>query len=259
MNMNNNIKKIPISHFCLIKKPTMKDFEYISEWLTYAYNNHKELKGYALYHNLNGFIHDAFVEHTVFAIRYQGKAVAFLTFSPPSEDCIRIIFRAVCVKPEFLRMGLATHLHQSAIEHYQKQGCLVAELWNVCRESYRLGKSMGFVKKIENGKSDEVSMVKILIDTRKQNSNAKIRFVVWGDCYADTNTKPIYSWSLNFLRNKKPIIRSIDFEWTVGIIKDNKVVYSYIAKNFFDIFPIGGNYIYIDENKAKMILESIKL
>lgn len=44
----------------------MNDFEYISEWLTDAYNNHKELKGYALYHNLNGFIHDAFVEHTVF-------------------------------------------------------------------------------------------------------------------------------------------------------------------------------------------------
>ena len=42
----------------------MNDFEYISEWLTDAYNNHKELKGYALYHNLNGFIHDAFVEHT---------------------------------------------------------------------------------------------------------------------------------------------------------------------------------------------------
>ena len=43
----------------------MNDFEYISEWLTDAYNNHKELKGYALYHNLNGFIHDAFVEHTI--------------------------------------------------------------------------------------------------------------------------------------------------------------------------------------------------
>ena len=118
---------------------------------------------------------------------------------------------------------------------------------------------MGFIQKREKNKSDEVSMVKILVDTRKQNYNAKIRFVVWNDCYADTNTKPFYSWSLNFLRDKKPIIRSIDFEWTVGIIKDNKVVYSYIAKHFFDIFPIGGNYIYIDENKAKMILESIKL
>lgn len=118
---------------------------------------------------------------------------------------------------------------------------------------------MGFIQKKEKMKSDEVSMVKILVDTRKQNSNAKIRFVVWNDCYADTNTKPFYSWSLNFLRDKKPIICSIDFEWTVGIIKDNKVVYSYIAKHFFDIFPVGGNYIYIDENKAKIILESIKI
>ncbi len=25
----------------------MNDFEYISEWLTDAYNNHKQLKGYA--------------------------------------------------------------------------------------------------------------------------------------------------------------------------------------------------------------------
>lgn len=126
----------------------MNDFEYISEWLTDAYNNHKELKGYALYHNLNSFIHDAFVEHTVFVIRHKEKSVAFLTFSPP-KDGIKITFRAVCVNPNFLRMGLATYLHKSAIKHYQKRGCLVAELWNVCRESYKLGISMGFIQKRE--------------------------------------------------------------------------------------------------------------
>lgn len=146
--MNKNIKKIPLSHFHLIKKPTMNDFEYISEWLTDAYNNHKELKGYALYHNLNSFIHGAFVEHTVFVIRHKEKAVAFLTFSPP-KDGIKITFRAVCVNPNFLRMGLATYLHKSTIKHYQKRGCLVAELWNVCRESYKLGISMGFIQKRE--------------------------------------------------------------------------------------------------------------
>lgn len=146
--MSKNIKKIPLSHFHLIKKPTMNDFEYFSEWLTDAYNNHKELKGYALYHNLNSFIHDAFVEHTVFVIRHKEKAVAFLTFSPP-KDGIKITFRAVCVNPNFLRMGLATYLHKSAIKHYQKRGCLVAELWNVCRESYKLGISMGFIQKRE--------------------------------------------------------------------------------------------------------------
>lgn len=146
--MSKNIKKIPLSHFHLIKKPTMNDFEYISEWLTDAYNNHKELKGYALYHNLNSFIHDAFVEHTVFVIRHKEKALAFLTFSPP-KDGIKITFRAVCVNPNFLRMGLATYLHKSAIKHYQKRGCLVAELWNVCRESYKLGISMGFIQKRE--------------------------------------------------------------------------------------------------------------
>ena len=44
-------------------------------------------------------------------------------------------------------MGLATYLHKSAIKHYQKQDCLVAELWNVCRESYKLGISMRFIQK----------------------------------------------------------------------------------------------------------------
>ena len=68
--MDKQIKKIPINRFCLVKEPSMSDFEYISEWLTDAYNKRKELKGYALYHNLNGFIHDAFVEHTVFVIRH---------------------------------------------------------------------------------------------------------------------------------------------------------------------------------------------
>ena len=188
--MNKNIKRIPLSQFHLIKKPTMNDFEYISEWLTDAYNNHKELKGYALYHNLNGFIHDAFVEHTVFVIRHKGKAVAFLTFSPP-KDGIKIIFRAVCVNPNFLRMGLATYLHESAIKYYQKRGCLVAELWNVCRESYKLGISMGFIQKRENNKSDEVSMVKILVDTRKQNSNAKIKIYNIKNNKFDINPKVI--------------------------------------------------------------------
>lgn len=257
--MDKQIKKIPINRFCLVKEPSMSDFEYISEWLPDAYKNHKELPGYALYHNLNGFIYDAFKENTVFVLRYKGKAVAFLTFSPPSKGSIRIIFRLVCVNPNFLRIGLATFLHKSAIEHYQKRGCLVAELWNVCTESYKLGMSMGFVKKVDEKNPNEVSMFKTLIDIRKQNRNAKIRFVVWGDCYADTNTEPIYSWSLNFRRDKKPIIRSIEYEWTVGILKDNKVVCSGIAKRFFDIFPSAGDYIYIDEDKAQNILNSIDL
>ena len=177
---------------------------------------------------------------------------------PPSEESIRIIFDAVCVKPDFLRMGLATYLHESAIEYYKKRGCLVAELYHVCNESYKLGKSMGFVKKKEEKETDEVSMVKTLVDTRRQNRNANVRFVVWGNSYADINSQPKYSWSLNFRRNKKPIICSIDYEWTVGIIQDKKVVYSGIAKRFFDVIPIGGPYLYINEDKAKHILESIK-
>ena len=256
--MNKQIKKTPLSHFHLIKKATMDDFKDISEWLKDAFENHKEFKGYGLYHNLDGFIHEAFKEQKVFVLRYKGKAVAFLTFMPPSEESIRIIFDAVCVKPDFLRMGLATYLHESAIEYYKKRGCLVAELYHVCNESYKLGKSMGFVKKKEEKETDEVSMVKTLVDTRRQNRNANVRFVVWGNSYADINSQPKYSWSLNFRRNKKPIICSIDYEWTVGIIQDKKVVYSGIAKRFFDVISIGGPYLYINEEKAKHILESIQ-
>lgn len=256
--MNKQIKKTPLSHFHLIKKATIDDFKDISEWLKDAFENHKEFQGYGLYHNLDGFILDAFKEQKVFVLRYEGKAIAFLTFTPPCEECIRMIFRAVCVKPDFLRMGLATYLHESAIEYYKKRGCLVAELYHVCNESYKLGKSMGFVKKKEEKETDEVSMVKTLVDTRRQNRNANVRFVVWGNSYADINSQPKYSWSLNFRRNKKPIICSIDYEWTVGIIQDKKVVYSGIAKRFFDVIPIGGPYLYINEDKAKHILESIQ-
>ena len=256
--MNKQIKKTPLSHFHLIKKATMDDFKDISEWLKDAFENHKEFNGYGLYHNLYGFIHEAFKEQKVFVLRYKGKAVAFLTFMPPSEESIRIIFDAVCVKPVFLRMGLATYLHESAIEYYKKRGGLVAELYHVCNESYKLGKSLGFVEKKETKETSIVSIVKILTDTRRQNRNANVRFVVWDKCYGYTNSEPIYSWSLNFRRNKKPIICSIDYEWTVGIIQDKKVVYSGIAKRFFDVIPIGGPYLYINEDKAKHILESIK-
>ena len=250
-------KKIPLSHFRLIKKATMNDFEDISVWLKDAFENHKELYGYRLYYNLNGFIHEAFKEQNVFVLRYKDKAVAFLAFSPPYEEGIRIKFDAVCVKPNFLRMGLATYLHESAIEYFRKRGYLVAELYDVCTESYKLGRSMGFVKKEENKETSIVSMVKILVETRKQNRNANIRFVVWDNCYADINTQPIYSWSLNFRRDKKPIIRSIDAEWTVGIIKGKKVVIHGIAKRFLDVVKYGGPYLYINEEKAKYIIESI--
>lgn len=250
-------KKMPLSHFRLIKKATMNDFKDISEWLKDAFENHKELYGYRLYYNLNGFIHEAFKEQNVFVLRYKGKAVAFLTFSPPYEEGIRIKFDAVCVKPNFLRMGLATYLHESAIEYFRKRGYLVAELYDVCTESYKLGRSMGFVKKEENKETSIVSMVKILVKTRKQNRNANIRFVVWDNCYADINTQPIYSWSLKFRRDKKPIIRSIDAEWTVGIIKGKKVVIHGIAKHFLDVVKYDGPYLYINEEKAKYIIESI--
>ncbi len=254
--MDTQIKKIPLSCFRLIKKPSMDDFEYISKWLKDAFDN-KVLRGYALYNNLN-WIRDAFETHTVFVLRYKGKAVAFLTFSPPYEDSIQIVFRMVCVKPDFLRMGLATYLHKSAIEHFQKRGCLVAELWNVCSESYKLGKSMGFIKKQEE--SNYVSMVKILIKTRKQNCRAKIKFVVWDNCCGKTDTKPIYSWSLNFQRDKKPIIHYIgNYNWTVGIVKEDSTVCSGTAKYFFPkIFPGSGKYIYISEEKSKMLLSLVE-
>ena len=73
----------------------MDDFKDISEWLKDAFENHKEFNGYGLYHNLYGFIHEAFKEQKVFVLRYKGKAVAFLTFMPPSEESIRIIFDAL--------------------------------------------------------------------------------------------------------------------------------------------------------------------
>lgn len=252
--MNQQRKKIPLSCFHLIKKATIDDFEYISEWLADAFEKNI-LEGYALYNNLN-YIREAFETHTVFVLRYKAKAVAFLIFSPPYEDSIQIVFRMVCVKPDFLRMGLATYLHKSAIEHFKKRGCLVAELWNVCSESYKLGKSMGFIKKQEE--SNEVSMVKILTKTRKQNCRAKIKFVVWDNCCGKTDTKPIFSWSLNFQRDTNPIIFYLDdCDWTVGIVKGNKVVYSKTAKYFSEIFPRGGNYIYINEEKSKMLLKRI--
>lgn len=265
MNLQN--KKIPLSRFRLIKKATMDDFKYISEWLKDAYENRKKLKleGYRLYYNLDNFIIKAFKEQRAFVLRYEGKAVAFLTFMPLSEECIRITFDAVCVKPDFLRMGLATFLHKSAIEHYRKRGCLVAELWNVCPESYKLGKSMGFVEMEKKAESDEKSMVKILVDTRRQNRNANVRFVVWDNCCGDTNAQPIYSWSLSFQRDKKPTICPVDPDWEVGIIQDNKVACSGVAKSFSkNVLENGfckiviekGFYLYINEEKAKCILES---
>lgn len=245
--------KISLSHFRFIKKATMNDFQYISEWLTDAYNN--GIKGYSLYHNLNNHILNAFINHNVFIIRHNGKAIGFLTFSPPEKEDITIIFRIVCIKPDFCRMGIATYLHEKAIEHFMSKGCMVAELYDVCEESFKLGTSMGFKEKIEYNSKDQTSMVKILTNHRKQNHIAKIRFVVWNSY--DTAKPPILSWSLNYHKNKKPIIHYVWYDWMVGVVKDGKIIRTDKAKYFFNVLPRGENYIFIDENIAKSILSSI--
>ena len=157
--MKEQIKRIPLSDFQLDKKPTMDDYDYISNWMKEAFEN--ELDGYSLYRNINGFIYDAFVENSVFVLRYKGDAIAFLTFSPPAEDSIIIIFRIVCVHPNFLRMGLAAYLHKMAIEHFKKQGCLVAELWDVSPKTHRMGKSMGFIEKKKMNENGIIDMLTV--------------------------------------------------------------------------------------------------
>lgn len=120
INMKEQIKRIPLSDFQLDKKPTMDDYDYISTWVKEAFEN--ELDKYILYRNIDDFIYYAFEEKSVFVLRYKGDAIAFLTFSPPAEDSIIIIFRIVCIHPKFSRMGLATYLHKMAIEHFKKTG-----------------------------------------------------------------------------------------------------------------------------------------
>ena len=250
--MKEQIKRKPLSDFQLDKKPTMDDFKYISKWMKEAFEN--ELDRYILYRNIDDLIYDAFEEKSIFVLRYKGDAIAFLTFSPPAEDSIIIIFRIVCVHPNFLRMGLATYLHKMAIEHFKKQGCLVAELWNVRNESYRMGRSMGFIKKNEMNKNGIIDMFKILIKARKQNRRANVRFAVQDNYCDDISAEPIFSWSLNFKRDKKPIVHYCNGDWTVGIIKDGLSLGGGRAKHFCDILR-EGNIIYINEKKAKDILE----
>ena len=117
-----------------------------------------------------------------------------------------------------------------------------------------MGKSMGFIEKKKMNKDGIDEMFKILIETRKQNRRANIRFAVWDNCCDDTSAEPIFSWSLNFQRDKKPIVHYCYGDWTVGIIKDGLSLGGGRAKHFCDIFR-GGNIIYINEKKAKDILE----
>lgn len=64
INMKEQIKRIPLSDFQLDKKPTMDDYDYISNWMKEAFEN--ELDGYSLYRNINGLIYDAFVKKICF-------------------------------------------------------------------------------------------------------------------------------------------------------------------------------------------------
>ena len=64
-----------------------------------------------------------------------------------------------------------------------------------------------------------------------------------------------YAWyRYSAIVNKKPIVHYCYGDWTVGIIKDGLSLGGGRAKHFCDILRVG-NIIYINEKKAKYILD----
>lgn len=212
-------------------KATMADFEYIRSWMTEGFK--QGLKGYTLYHNLDNSIRSSFEKKKAVVLRYNAIAEGYISYSLDKETRT-IMCYTMAISPRHARQGHGTQLMKAMMQYFSHK-CAAMVLFDVNPVSSKLGKKMGFrLYTHEDYKPYGYlnNMWNSLLPIRRQNKTAKRRLVVWDRSYADMHRPPLYSWSLNFKRDKKPIVHAVHPEWTIGIVEDGKLVREYNAKRF---------------------------
>lgn len=184
----------------------------------------KKLPNSGLFHNLDK---EDFEQGKVIVYRYEGKAEAILTYSHSDKD---LTFYIMSLNPQFHHQGIGTRFMTDVLNYFKKKGCVVADFYEPTKKGHRLVKRLGAVKKEHPYHPDKYMLLK-MVPFRKQNWTAKRRLVMWKE-YPRDGQKPDYSWSLNFTRDKKPILAYAFYDWYLGIIQDGKCIYTDKVKYF---------------------------
>ena len=224
-----------IKKFMIDLHPTIKDYEYIYIWMKVAFD--KNLPNSGLFHNLNK---EAFDEGRVIVYRHKDNAEAFVTY----RICDKVLtLYIMALNPQYHHQGIGTSFLTNVLNHFQKKGYIIADFYEPTLKGLRLVKRLGAIKK-ENPYNPNEFMYLKLFPSRKQNWTAKRRLVMWKDELQD-DQKPDCSWSLNFTRDKKPILAYAFYDWILGIIQNGECIYKEKVKRFkgLDCYP--SDYIYI--------------
>ena len=216
--------------------PTMEDYEYIHSWMTDAYK--KELPNSDLVYNIRP---ENFEEGAIAVLRINGKAEAVQRYSANSR---KVTFRILSLNPKYHHQGIGFYFKNALIDYFKGMGIVVAEVYEASKKGLRLANKLGFKLKEDPYNPNEYRY-KLLIDVRKQNWTARRRIVIWKDYY--NNRTPDYSWSLNFTRNKRPILAYAFKDWFIGIIENDEVIYFTKEKDIEEIDQTI-DYIYITED-----------
>lgn len=217
--------------------PTIQDYEYIYTWMKDAFD--KKLPNSGLFHNL--YKEDFEKSGRAIVYRLDGKAEAFQTYLYDKETK-NLTFQILSLNPKFHHQGIGTRFMNDILQHFRKKGCVVAKYWKPTNNGFRLLKNLGAVMK-DDPHNPDCDMFLKLIPSRRQNWTAKRRIVMWKN-ELDQSQKPDFSWSLNFKRDKKPILAYAFYDWYLGLIQDGVCIYKDKVKYFKGIdYP--ADYLYI--------------
>lgn len=216
--------------------PTMEDYEYIHSWMMDAYK--KELPNSGLVHNIRP---EHFEEGSIVVLRINGKAEAVQMYSANSRI---VTFYILSLNHKYHHQGIGGRFKSALIDYFKRKGIVVAEVYEPSRKGLRLANKLKFKPK-EDPYNPNRYRHKLLIDARKQNWRANRRIVIWKDYY--NNPTPDYSWSLDFTRNKKPILAYAFKDWFIGIIENDEIIHV-TKEKYIDEIDQTIDYIYITED-----------
>lgn len=215
--------------------PTKQDYEHVHSWMMDAYN--KKLPNSNLIKNIS---YEDFEMGRIAVYKINGKAEAFmLYYSLPKV----VVFKVIYLNYKYHHKGIGKHFMLELIEHFKHEGKVVAEVFQPSLNGLRLVKELGFVA-IKDNRSSKDYLTKFLVEPREKSKRAKRRLVLWKDGYEKKRVD--YSWSLNFSRDKRPILAYAYKDWTYGI------VYNSITKPIDVVKHLEDNhckdYLYLDED-----------
>lgn len=228
--------------------PSLEDYRYIRSWMEVA--KEKQLANWGLIYNLH---EEDFEKGKVVVYRQNNKAEAFITTIDKNPQKV-LNLEIMSLNPDYYHRGIGSKFFKALFKYYIKKGVVVCEAYKPSHKGLRLVNKFGFFKKEYGCTGYEDYRVKFLIAHRKQNWTANRRLVLWDS--DDTNKKPIKSWSLNTSQKSKPILIYAFRDWQIGIVENDKIVFSDKVKYYPIICDcVEDNYLYMHNQEILKLIE----